>query len=65
MNTWDLAALKAYFSVLFSGFTEAIGEVDEEIGRLPHGLGEAMGGDRMARQFTWPYVLLLATRMKV
>ena len=62
MNMWDLAALKAYFSVLFPGFREAIGEGDEEIDRLFKELGEVMGGDGVTRQFTWPCVLLLATR---
>lgn len=62
MNMWDLAALDTYFSVLFPGSREAIGEGDEEIDRLFKDLEEIMGGYEVARQSTWPCVLLLATR---
>ena len=62
MDRWDVAALKAYFSVLFPGFREAVGDGDEGIDRLFKELGEVMGSERVVRQFTWPCVLLLATR---
>ena len=62
VNKWDVAALKSYFAVLFPGFKEAIGEGDPEIDRLFAELTAVMGGDGVVRQFTWPCVLLLATR---
>ena len=62
MNRWDAAALKKYFSVLFPGFKEAIGEGDNEIDGLFGELTETMGGEEVVRQFTWPCVLVLATR---
>jgi len=62
LNRWDMAALKKYFSVLFPGFREAIGEGDKEIDGLYEQLTVAMGGEGAVRKFTWPCVLLLATR---
>lgn len=62
MNTWDAAAVKRYFSVLFPGFKEAIGEGDDEIDGLFVKLTEAMGGEEVIRKCTWPCVLILGTR---
>ncbi|MCJ1332453.1 hypothetical protein MMC10_009146 [Thelotrema lepadinum] len=61
-NDWDLGELKRYFSVLFPGFKEAVGEGDKEINRLYKELSELMGGERQVRQFTWPAVLVMATK---
>ena len=61
-NRWDVAALKSYFTVLFPGFREAIGEGDKEIDGLFAELTEVMGGEGVETGFTWPCVLLLATR---
>ena len=62
MNSWDVAAVKRYFSVLFPGFKDANGEGDAEIDGLFKELTEVMGGEAAVRQFTWPCVLLLGTR---
>ncbi|KAI4116243.1 MAG: hypothetical protein LQ345_003306 [Seirophora villosa] len=61
-NEWDVAALKEYFRVLFPGFRHAVGEGDKEIDGLFGELSEAMGGQGVARRFTWPCSLVLATR---
>ena len=61
-NDWDLAALQRYFSVLFPGFKEALGDGDADIDALFRELSEKMGGERTICQFTWPAVLCLATR---
>ncbi|KAL6713315.1 hypothetical protein ACLMJK_008780 [Lecanora helva] len=61
-NEWNVGAVKSYFSVLFPGFREAIGEGDAEIDSLFHELAEVMGGESAVREFTWPCVLTLATR---
>lgn len=61
-NSWDVAALKSYFAVLFPGFKEAIGEGDAAIDALFARLTMAMGGEGAVKDFTWPCVLLLATR---
>ena len=63
-NHWDIAAVKRYFSVLFPGFREAIGDGDAEIDKLFGELARVMGGAGVVRQFTWPCVLLLATRRR-
>ncbi|KAL9003415.1 MAG: hypothetical protein Q9188_003720 [Gyalolechia gomerana] len=52
MNKWDVAALNEYFSVLFPGFREAIGEGDKEIDSLFDELTEMMGGEGMTKEFT-------------
>jgi len=62
LNSWDMAALKKFFSVLFPGFREAVGEGDKEIDGLYEQLTVAMGGEGVVRKFTWACVLLLATR---
>ena len=61
-NSWDVAALKDYFAVLFPGFKEAVGDGDAAIDALFARLTMAMGGEGAVRDFTWPCVLLLATR---
>ncbi|MCJ1374634.1 hypothetical protein MMC20_005866 [Loxospora ochrophaea] len=61
-NNWDAAGVKKYMSVLFPGFKEAIGDGDADIDRLFEELTEAMGTEGEVRQFTWPCVLVLATR---
>lgn len=61
-NSWDVAALKKYFAVLFPGFKEATGEGDAAIDALFAKLTNAMGGEGVVKQFTWPCVLLYATR---
>lgn len=61
-NEWDVAALRSYFAVLFPDFKEATGEGDAEIDGLFGELTEIMGGEGVVRRFTWPCVLLLATR---
>ncbi|KAF6236847.1 hypothetical protein HO173_005138 [Letharia columbiana] len=62
MNGWDVTAVKRYFSVLFPGFKEANGEGDAKIDGLFKELTEIMGGEDAVRRFTWPCVLLMATR---
>ncbi|XDG01661.1 hypothetical protein ABKA04_001276 [Annulohypoxylon sp. FPYF3050] len=61
-NDWDLAELKKYFRVLFPGFEAAIGEGDGEINRMFAELETYFEGDGKIRQFTWPAVLVTATR---
>ena len=62
MNVWDIAALKEYFRVLFPGFREAVGDGDKEVDACFVELTEAMGGEGVKREFTWPCALVLATR---
>ena len=59
---WDVQALKRYFEVLFPGFREKIVQGDEEIEELFGKLVRAMDGEGKTRSFTWPCVLVLATR---
>ncbi len=61
-NDWDIAELKRYFSVLFPGFKEAPGQGDAEIDAMFAKLTELMGGEGKILQFTWPTVLVLATK---
>ncbi|KAI0381520.1 S-adenosyl-L-methionine-dependent methyltransferase [Hypomontagnella monticulosa] len=61
-NDWDLAELKKYFSVLFPGFKQAVGDGDAEINRLFEQLKVHFGGEGKIKQFTWPAVLVTATR---
>ena len=61
-NDWDLAELKRYFGVLFPDFKQALGKGDTGIDALFNDLGEKMGGEGVMCQFTWPAVLVLATR---
>ena len=59
---WDATELKKYMSVLFPGFKEAIGDGDPDIDRLFSEVTSRMGPEGTIRQFTWPAVLVLATR---
>ncbi|KAI2463972.1 S-adenosyl-L-methionine-dependent methyltransferase [Annulohypoxylon bovei var. microspora] len=59
-NFWDIAELKRYFRVLFPGFKEAVGESDEQMDRYFRGLEAHFGSG--VQQFTWPAVLVTATR---
>ena len=61
-NEWDVQALRKYFEVLFPGFREKIAQGDEEIEGLFEQLARAMEGEGKVRSFTWPCVLVLATR---
>ena len=61
-NDWNAEELKKYFSVLFPGFKEAIGEGDAEIETLFGELTGLMGGKNKKHPFTWPAVLIMATR---
>ncbi|KAI1103461.1 S-adenosyl-L-methionine-dependent methyltransferase [Jackrogersella minutella] len=61
-NDWDIAELRRYFNVLFPGFKEAVGEGDAEINRLFEELNVHFGGNGKVKQFTWPAVLVTATR---
>ncbi|KAL8716455.1 MAG: hypothetical protein Q9220_000362 [cf. Caloplaca sp. 1 TL-2023] len=47
-NSWDVGALKKYFTVLFPGFREAIGDGDAEIDKLFQDLAGIMGGENAA-----------------
>ncbi|KAI0110608.1 S-adenosyl-L-methionine-dependent methyltransferase [Hypoxylon sp. NC0597] len=62
-NDWNLAELKRYFSVLFPGFKEAVGDGDAEINQLFQELSVHFGGEGEVKQFTWPAVLVTATRI--
>ncbi|KAI1646448.1 S-adenosyl-L-methionine-dependent methyltransferase [Daldinia loculata] len=61
-NDWDIAELKNYFRVLFPGFKEVIGDRDAEIDQLFQQLNDQFGGEGETQQFTWPAVLVTATR---
>ncbi|OTB08088.1 hypothetical protein M426DRAFT_317193 [Hypoxylon sp. CI-4A] len=61
-NNWDIAELKKYFSVLFPGFKDAVGDGDAEINKWFQELEAKMGGQGKINQFTWPAVLVTATR---
>ncbi|KAI0883035.1 S-adenosyl-L-methionine-dependent methyltransferase [Annulohypoxylon maeteangense] len=61
-NEWDIAELRRYFRVLFPGFKEALGEGDQEINRMFQELESHFGGEGKTQQFTWPAVLVTATR---
>ena len=57
--------LKNYFAVLFSDFNVVIGEGDAEMDGLFAELAEVLGGEGVVERFTWPCVLLLATRRQL
>ncbi|KAI4155662.1 MAG: hypothetical protein LQ340_000851 [Diploschistes diacapsis] len=61
-NDWSVGDLKKYARALFPGFREAVDENDVEIAAHFQALAETMGGETKTQQFTWPVVLILATR---
>ena len=61
-NSWDIASLKEYFRVLFPGFQNNIANGDLKLEELYKELDAVMGGEGVIRQFTWPCVLVMATR---
>lgn len=61
-NEWTIMDLKRYFRVLFPTFEEVIGSGDEYLRGMFGELERAMGGEEKVRKFTWPVVLVLATK---
>ena len=60
-GAWNLQGVKSYIHSSFPGIKKLV-EDDENIGQLFDQLGEAMGGANAIRLYTWPVVLVLATR---
>ena len=58
---WNVQGVKDFVSVSFPNLGKEV-EADGEIGRLFVELTEAMGGEWETRAYTWPAVLILATR---
>ena len=61
-NEWSVKDLERYFRVLFPGFKAAVGDGDKAIDELFLQLHEKMGGKNHVHKFTWPAVLVMATR---
>ena len=61
-GSWDILGVKRYVNSSFPNIEDKV-EVDREIKELFERLAEAMGGEGDVRLFTWPIVLILATRL--
>ncbi|KAL9119055.1 MAG: hypothetical protein Q9187_004394 [Circinaria calcarea] len=62
-GTWNVQGVKNFVKVSFPNFKEKV-EADSEIERCFGKLTEAMGGEDAVRSYTWPVVLILATRSR-
>ena len=60
-GSWDVKGVRKYVNYSFPHIRSAV-ESDTEIGKLFEQLTEAMGYEDATRLYTWPIVLILATR---
>ena len=61
-NEWDMAGVKEFVSASFPTSKDTKGMVDKVMDDYFKDLTEAMGGEHEVRAFSWPVVLILATR---
>ena len=60
-RSWDIRGVKDFVNFSFPNVKEKV-DADEEVQKLLGLLAKAMGGESSARPYTWPVVLILATR---